>query len=102
MEGNTHQKDFVYDSEDTGEFDSIFSSEINKSDFKKSGDWNEFVLKMAKTLGVQCSSTERVEEEKSYMTSRLLPPKEIEGINIPLDGSWPSYTYGQSRPFLAF
>ena len=70
-----------------GECHSIFSKDsVDFSDLKKD-DWNDFVLNMAAKLGIRCSNADKKDEEKSYMSSRLLPPKETEIVDIPLEGS---------------
>ena len=72
--------------ESIGECNSIFSKESEFPEFK-GDDWNEFILTMSSKLGIECSNSERRQEEKSYMTSRLLPPKELQSVDIPLDGA---------------
>lgn len=82
-ENQSPQKD---DLEEGESVNSIFSKESDLPDLKIN-DWNTFVVSMASRLGIECSNSEKIEEDKSYMSNRLLPTQEVEGNDIPLDGA---------------
>ena len=51
-------------------------------------NWNDFVRKMAACLNIPCEEKDNTEtEDKSYMSEHLLPSKEADTVNLPLEGS---------------
>ena len=72
--------------ENFGELTSNLStSEL--TELKCDTSWNDFVFSMAENLGICCSNTKDLCDEKSYINSRLIPPKEKPVLDIPLDGA---------------
>ena len=74
------------------ECDSVFSWTGSETAVPVQGkdslsEWRTFIAKVASTLNINCSESEELEEFKSYIAQHLLPPKEPERIEIPLDGS---------------